>query len=259
MFGFLKRYFELRYQRRIQTLKTGAEAFCKKHFSPPPKEQPSHCAKAQQSLGKTHAVSLQEKPQAKPQACHLASAVDEICCKQTTHHKDKRYSIVSEKPTIAPKDTRSEDPGVRFSISSSFSPSKTEIDILGKEIDLSRLSHYIDDSRSDSFVARLLRIMREKGLSAPSVYRAANMSKQLYSKIVSNLYYQPSRDTAIALAFALRLTFEQAQDFIGRAGFQLTHSDERDVILEFFLKEEFYKLLDINVVLHDMGKKPLGY
>ncbi|MDO5462312.1 MAG: helix-turn-helix transcriptional regulator, partial [bacterium] len=168
------------------------------------------------------------------------------------YNEEKHYSISVSEAVETPKVKHTEASNVRYSISTSTS-------YAGHDIDFSKLSQYLDDSRSDSFVERLLRLMREKELRAPSVYRAANISKQLYSKMISNLYYQPSRDTAIALAFALRLTFEQAQDFIGRAGFQLTHSDERDVILEFFFKEKYYKLLDINVVLHEMGKKPLGY
>lgn len=249
MLGFLKRYFELRYQRRIQTLKRGAEAFCKKYFSPQSNQECRlHDATVNASLGNEHAESFQEKTNARANRVYSNGEA----YYNEDYNEEKHYSISVSEAVETPKVKHTEASNVRYSISTSTS-------YAGHDIDFSKLSQYLDDSRSDSFVERLLRLMREKELRAPSVYRAANISKQLYSKMISNLYYQPSRDTAIALAFALRLTFEQAQDFIGRAGFQLTHSDERDVILEFFFKEKYYKLLDINVVLHEMGKKPLGY
>ena len=43
--------------------------------------------------------------------------------------------------------------------------------------------------------------------------------------------YKPSKTTALAFAFALELDIDETKDFIGRAGFALSHSSKFDVIV----------------------------
>lgn len=257
MFGFVKRYFELRRQRRIATFKVEAKAFCLKYFEPL-KTKPLKEVEQDKPLSKTAGPSfarpslvseLEVSPKRAQRKKKSSPPRPKTVSKPADDGNNFRYSISTEE---SPSSYSSD---VRYSIASAVTPNRK---ICTEKFFKEDVSWYVKATLKDTFVERLLRFMREKGFTAPKVYRSANMSKQLFSKIISNLEYKPSRDTAIVLAFALQLTFEQAQDFIGRAGFTLTHSDERDLILEYFLKEKYYKLLDINVVLHEMGKKLLG-
>ena len=110
----------------------------------------------------------------------------------------------------------------------------------------------------ETFVDRVNAHIRDGGLREPAVYRAAQLDRRLFSKIMSDRTYRPARDTAIALALGLRLSFPQAQELLSRAGYTLSHSVRRDVILEYFFRQQAYNLTDINLVLSELGEKPLG-
>jgi hypothetical protein len=109
-----------------------------------------------------------------------------------------------------------------------------------------------------TFVEKLLILIRESGFTEPSVYKSAHIDRRLFSKIISNNWYQPSKDTAIAFVFALNLSLEDAKDLLNRAGYTLSHSLKRDIVLEFFIKEKIYNLNNINAILDDMGEKVIG-
>ena len=75
---------------------------------------------------------------------------------------------------------------------------------------------------------------------------------------MSDRNYQPSKDTAMALIFALRLKLEQAEELLRCAGYSLSHSNQRDIVIEYFIREEVYDLMVINDVLHKLEEKKIG-
>jgi hypothetical protein len=75
---------------------------------------------------------------------------------------------------------------------------------------------------------------------------------------MSDRQYKPSKDTAIAIALALRLTLSEATDMLSRAGYTFSHSNKKDIIVEYFFREQIYKLDDINEVLYNLGQKIIG-
>ena len=104
----------------------------------------------------------------------------------------------------------------------------------------------------------LTRYINEKGWRDSKVYKAAQMDRRLFSKIMSDQYYKPSKDSALALAIALELTLKQTNDLLSRAGYTLSHSDKRDVIIEYFIREGIYNLSDINEILYRLDQKIIG-
>lgn len=109
-----------------------------------------------------------------------------------------------------------------------------------------------------TFVDKLLHFIRMKGLRDSEVYKAAHVDKRLFSKLASNREYKPSKDTAVALALALKLSLDEANDLISRAGYTFSHSNKRDVIIEFFFREKVYNLMDANEVLYKLDQKLIG-
>ena len=109
-----------------------------------------------------------------------------------------------------------------------------------------------------TFTEKLIEIIDRKKLRDAAVYRAAQMDRRLFSKIMSNRSFHPSRDTALALAFALRLPLKEAEDLLSRAGYALSRSNKRDVILTYFLSEGIFDLVEINLVLERLGEKLIG-
>ncbi len=109
-----------------------------------------------------------------------------------------------------------------------------------------------------SFSQKLMCYMRAKNLYPTDVYHAAQMDRRLFSKILSAPSYQPSKDTVIALSLALELDFYEASDFLKCAGYTLSSSIRRDVIIEYFIKHKVYHLDHINAFLHHAGEKTIG-
>lgn len=99
------------------------------------------------------------------------------------------------------------------------------------------------------FSETLLHLIDRTGKKDSEIYKKANVDRKLFSKIRNNPKYQPSKMTALAFAFALELDVDETKEFIGRAGFALSHSSKFDVIVEYFLEQENYNLFELNEVL----------
>ncbi|MBR5641670.1 MAG: macro domain-containing protein [Firmicutes bacterium] len=101
--------------------------------------------------------------------------------------------------------------------------------------------------KGESFVDILYRYMDEKGIDKPSqLYKAAHVSKQAFSKLVSGSVAKPSKETAVGLAFALQLTYEEAVPFFRAAGIALSNANKYDIIVEYFLKHHNYDIWEFN-------------
>ena len=110
----------------------------------------------------------------------------------------------------------------------------------------------------DSFHTRLFRLIDERGLKDPEVYKAANLDKRLFSKIRSNPKYKPKKETALALAIALKLNIDETADLLARAGYALSPSSMTDVIVRYYIESGNYDMMDINCELYDHGEPMLG-
>lgn len=124
--------------------------------------------------------------------------------------------------------------------------------------DISRALAGLENSTNMSFVDKLLEYMRKRQLSNVEVYKMAQLDRRLFSKIVSDRAYKPSKDTCIAIALALCLNLEDAKDLLSRAGYTLSHSVKRDIAIEYFFKEAVYSVIDANEILDRLGATPLG-
>ena len=109
-----------------------------------------------------------------------------------------------------------------------------------------------------TFAESLFKYIDDKGLTDPEVYKRANLDRKLFSKIRKNKNYKPSKNTALALAVALELNLDETKDFIGKAGYALTRSSKMDIIVEFFILQGNYDILELNEVLFYYEEPLLG-
>ena len=192
-------------------------------------------------------------------------------------HKHKknvqRYIRLVYDPSQQPSEKRRS--GVRFSVdldSLNYSnESRTDrggnTDNFDPDAVATAMSGYLQDSNSvntfecvtnQTFAQKLAEHIKNKNLVAADVYKCAFLDRRLYSKIICNIDYKPSKDTALALIIALKLSLSEANDMLERAGYTLSHSIKRDIIIEYFLKENIYNLKRINDFLFDMNEKMIG-
>ena len=125
---------------------------------------------------------------------------------------------------------------------------------LGTPDELAERLEHLDASFSEA----LLALVDERGLTDAQVYRRANLSRQLFSKIRSKPDYRPSKPTAVALALALGLTLPQTQELLAHAGLTLSRSSKFDVIVEFYLARGVHDVMAVNEALFAFDQPLLG-
>lgn len=112
-----------------------------------------------------------------------------------------------------------------------------------------------EEKEGETFSDMMTRLVEESGEKNSAVYKRAQIDRRLFSRIKLNRNYQPSKDTAVALALALKLNIDKAKDFLAAAGYTLTKS-KRDLIITFFIENEIFDKALLNDYLYEY-KQPI--
>ncbi len=146
-----------------------------------------------------------------------------------------------------------------FTVNASLHTSHTESVPLpspAKKIGLAAsavLSEILAKNKESTFSELLLDYLKERKGKDSDVYKRAEISKQLFSKILSNKDYQPTKSTALQLAIGLQLDFPQTQKLLGKAGYVLTRSNKADLVVQYYIERKIYSVTFINEALYDCG------
>ena len=111
-------------------------------------------------------------------------------------------------------------------------------------------------NRGETFSEATLRIIDEHGWKDSEVYNRVFMDRRLFSKL-RRKDYRPGRETAILMAFALRLNADEARDYIGLAGYTFSSGSKADIIVEYFLQAGNYDVIELDAALMEFGEPTL--
>ncbi|MBO4830990.1 MAG: macro domain-containing protein [Oscillospiraceae bacterium] len=96
-------------------------------------------------------------------------------------------------------------------------------------------------------------LLNERGGNYSEVYKRAEISRQLFSKILNKKNYTPTKDTVIQLAIGLQLDMAKTQKLLEKAGYALTRSSKADLVVQYYIEHKNYSVTFINEALDDCG------
>lgn len=120
------------------------------------------------------------------------------------------------------------------------------------------------DNPDESFSSMVMRKIKEKGLKEVDCYKAANSNKQIFSKIRSCAgeedieNYKPTKSTAMSFAIALKLSFDESEELLKKAGYAFSSNDKTDIIVEYCIKNKKYDIYKVNELLFSYNQPILG-
>ena len=109
-----------------------------------------------------------------------------------------------------------------------------------------------------SFSQAVLSLIDERGLTDAAVYKKANLSRQVFSKLRKDDGYRPAKPTAVALAIALELDMDQTRELLQRAGYALSTASTVDAIVRYYIERHSYDIVAINQMLFAFDQPLLG-
>jgi hypothetical protein len=111
--------------------------------------------------------------------------------------------------------------------------------------------------KSETFSTLLEQLRLEKGMTAAQLYNGGWIKKQLYSKIMGERNYHPSKNTVIAFGLSLRLNQDDMERLLESAGYRFNNSSIADLVILFCLSQSLYDLHDVNALLLSADQKVL--
>ena len=145
-------------------------------------------------------------------------------------------------------------PGCALAIPSELSEKKSKEEIL-KDLDQA-LQNYLkapEKTVSDFVIQK----QNTLNLKPADVYKPVFMTRQNYSKIISNYTKHPKFEACIQLAFGLKLDLADTTELLRRAGNAFS-DDLYDRVIQYFIEKKQYDIIELNICLDKIGEKPIG-
>jgi hypothetical protein len=109
------------------------------------------------------------------------------------------------------------------------------------------------------FTSTLRQLMQNHDLYAPDVYKAIDMDRRLFSKIINTEDYRPTKKTVLLIAMGMKLNLEEAQGLLLSAGYAFSPSFVTDLIVQYCINKHIYNLFDVDDLLEHYEQPSLRY
>lgn len=106
---------------------------------------------------------------------------------------------------------------------------------------------------TDTFSEYLLYLIKDKNMDNADVYKRAVVDKKTFSKMKNNVNYHPQKITALCLCIGACLNLDETKDLLARAGYALSPCDKTDIIFSYFIENEIYDMIELDIQLEEHG------
>ena len=106
---------------------------------------------------------------------------------------------------------------------------------------------------SDTFSQYLMYLIQSKNMDNVEVYKRAIVDKKIFFKIKNNADYHPQKLTALCLCVGAKLNQDESKDLLARAGYALSPCDKTDIIFSYFIENEIYDMIELDIQLEEHG------
>lgn len=120
------------------------------------------------------------------------------------------------------------------------------------------LNEFLNKSTDETFTESILKLIDEKGEKDSDVYKRAGMDRKHFSKIRSDKYYRPKRDTVMKLALSLKLDENETICLLSKCGYAFNYSDKTDLAVIYFIRNGVYDLSYVNETLSALSLRTLN-
>ena len=146
---------------------------------------------------------------------------------------------------------------VRYSISSDCDRQQLSKDADQFYSAVSRREN-VDPYRYKGFHEVFMEYLNRSGMQNSEVYKKGNVSKAVFSKILSDRTHIPKKGTILALAVALKLNLKETETLLMKAGYTFSNTLIGDLVTVYFITHENYDIDALNRALYDLDQPILG-
>ena len=108
-----------------------------------------------------------------------------------------------------------------------------------------------------AFYQKILEICNANGLDEVEVYKKANLSRSIFSKIrtMDKTDYLPSKSTVICICLSLGLNLPETQNLLSYVGYSLSNKMLIDKIIAWAITHQVFDIFDIDYCIHNRTGK----
>ncbi|MCR4813828.1 MAG: macro domain-containing protein [Lachnospiraceae bacterium] len=120
-------------------------------------------------------------------------------------------------------------------------------------------SLYMKDKKEDTaFQDHLMKLLVEKDLSSPVVYKSSNITSKNFSKMLTGDTKHPQKKAVLGLCIGMKLNLKEAEELLASADMAFNPYNKRDKLVIQCILQGQYNIGEINEMLYVCNQPQLG-